>query len=186
MKDTHEMEMITLSRRKVTNYAVAGGAAVAIAVGAFLLGSSASDDATPAAAATPAGFGQMPPGTAGSPQMGVPPSGAMPQGGPPQGGIPQGSLPQGPMPQGGAPQLPSSVSGATKKKVERAVLADRDGKIERVDALPDGSYVAHLVTDDGEVYVTVSKDFKVTGTAASPFGGKVPPGAPAAGSGPRS
>jgi hypothetical protein len=53
-------------------------------------------------------------------------------------------------------------------------------------ALPDGSFVAHVITTDGELHVAVSKDYKVLGIqqggpppGAGPQGGAPPGSAPA-------
>jgi len=44
---------------------------------------------------------------------------------------------------------------------------------------PDGSYVAHVITSNGEYHVTVSRDFKVTGAQqGGPGQGGVDDGAP--------
>jgi hypothetical protein len=66
----------------------------------------------------------------------------------------------------GAPQAgPMQTVGDTvAAKVEKAALARYPGTVERVMALPDGSYLAHVFTSSGEVHVAVSKDFEVTGT----------------------
>ena len=80
-------------------------------------------------------------------------------------------------PPGHGPDRP--VSGATADKVKAAALAKYPGaKIERVDQLPDGTYVAHVIKPDGsELHVTVNKQFEVTGTAKPPMGFG-PPGRP--------
>jgi hypothetical protein len=54
------------------------------------------------------------------------------------------------------------------------VTAKFDGNIERIQQLPDGSYVAHVITSDGEVYVRVSKSFDVTGSQQRPQGPQGP------------
>lgn len=132
---------------RLAKFGAAGAAAVAIAVGAYALGSSGSDDASTTSAFPGGATGQVP---ALDGQQSVAPSGDVPA----SGGV-------------------TEVTGDTADKVEEAVLAERDGTVEGVDALPDGSYLAHLATDDGEVYVTVSSDFEVTGTVD--LGSQAPP-----------
>jgi hypothetical protein len=78
-------------------------------------------------------------------------------------------------PRGG---MGAQVTGDAAAKVEKAVAAKYDGTIERVQQLPDGSYLAHVMTNNGEVYVTVSKSFEVTGTQQAPQRGMPPGGAP--------
>jgi hypothetical protein len=86
-------------------------------------------------------------------------------------------------PQGGQapPGFGSRVTGAAASKIEKLVLARYPGTIEVVVQLPDGSYVAHDITDNGELHVGVSKDFKITGIDAGgpPRGAAPPQGAPA-------
>ncbi len=77
----------------------------------------------------------------------------------------------------------TEVTGDAAAKVEQAVAAKYDGTIERVQQLADGSYVAHVMTTGGEVYVTVSKSFEVTGTQQRPQHGMPPGGAPGSQSG---
>lgn len=127
--------------------------------------------ASGAAAALAAGAWLL--GTSGSsasttaPVQGAP---GMSQGGPPSGG-----------------QLPpglGDVTGATADKVAAAATEKYPGEVERVMQLPDGSYVAHVITSSGEVHVAVSKDFTVTGTEqGGPMGGGPGGAAPPAGSG---
>jgi hypothetical protein len=93
--------------------------------------------------------------------------------------------PPGQMPQGGAPPgspgFGSPVSGATAAKVKAAALAKYPGTVERVMALPNGGYVAHVFQKNGnEVHVHVNSQFQVTGIDSgapgpSPAGG-MPPG----------
>jgi hypothetical protein len=96
---------------------------------------------------------------------GAGPPGAMQRGangGPPPGG-----------PRGGTP-----VTAATAAKVEAAALAKYPGTVERIAAMPDGNYVAHVFRSGGtEVHVIVNKQFEVTGVATRPSGGGPPPGA---------
>jgi hypothetical protein len=84
-------------------------------------------------------------------------------------------------PQNGAngqapPGFGQPVTGAAADKVKAAVLARYKGTIERIDKLPDGSYLAHVITSNGEVHVAVSKDFKITGTAQGGRPGAGPQG----------
>jgi hypothetical protein len=124
-----------MSATKPMRYVAAGIAAVALAFGAYAVGNSNSGNGNSgvASASRPAAQGQAP-GNGRLPHNGQGPRGF------------------------GAP-----VSGATAQKVKAAALAKYKGTVERVIKLPDGSYVAHVVTSNGEYRVAVSKDFKVTG-----------------------
>ena len=148
--DRHRMA----STKNLPKIAAASGAAALLAAGAWVLGTSGSDASTTSASTT------APPGMA--------------QGGPPSQGQAGGQTPQG-------GQLPpgfgADVTGDTADKVAAAATAKYPGDVERVMQLPDGSYVAHVITSSGEVHVAVSKDFKVTGTEQ---GGPAPGGAPGA------
>ena len=135
---------------QVSRALAAGTAAAVIAIGAYVVGRSSSDSTTTASPA----FGAAPPAQqAGSQQQ---------------------------APQGAPPGLGQDVTGATADKVGKAALAKYPGTIERIAALPDGSYVAHVITSNGELHVLVSKDFKVTGTEQ---GGGPPPGVAPQGTG---
>jgi hypothetical protein len=68
------------------------------------------------------------------------------------------------------------VTGATADKVAKAATAKYPGNVERVEKLSDGSYLAHVITNNGEIYVSVSNSFKVTGTQQGPGGGLPPSG----------
>jgi hypothetical protein len=143
-------------------YVAAGVAAVALAFGAYAVGNSNSSNSSNgvanASGSAPAANGQQQ----------VPQNGQAPQGG------------QGPPGGFGTP-----VSGATAKKVEAAALAKYKGTVERVMKLDDGSYVAHVITSNGEYHVAVSKNFKVTGArqgGPGGGGGGVPGGAAPSGS----
>jgi hypothetical protein len=143
-----------MSASKPTRYVAAGVAAVALAFGAYAVGNAASGNGTSgvADAAGPAA------------QRQVPGNGQMPQG------------------RQGRPGFGTPVAGGTAKKVKAAALAKYDGTVERVMRLPDGSYVAHVITSNGEYHVAVSKDFKVTGAQQGGFGGRGPNGAAPSGS----
>jgi hypothetical protein len=152
MQETEEEPTGPVNRSRLITYGGAGAAAVVIAVGAFAIGRSGSDPESSvgvpvSAAGVPSAAAATVPSTAG-----VAPAG----------------LPDQRGPDGAPPGLSDQVTGTTEQKVEKAVLAERGGTIERVEALPDGSYIAHLITDQGEVYVAVSSDFQVTGTAQGP------------------
>ena len=83
---------------------------------------------------------------------------------------------------GGPPGFGRPVSGATAAKVKAAALARYPGTVERVMALPNGGYVAHVFRTGGsEVHVLVSSRFQVTGVDSGPPGGGPPAGAPPAG-----
>jgi hypothetical protein len=77
---------------------------------------------------------------------------------------------------GGGPGFGTPVTGATADKVAKAALAKHPGRIEHIAKLPDGSYVAHVITSKGELHVAVSKDFHVTGTQTGPRRGGAPAG----------
>jgi hypothetical protein len=143
--------------QKLAKGAAAVGAVGVLVFGAAAIGGANSSNTTPAAAK---GFGG-PPGQA-------------PGGTPPQ----QGQVPGG----GGAPPgMGAAVTGATADKVTKAATAKYPGQVERVMKLPDGSYVAHVITSSGELHVAVSAAFKVTGKSEG-FGGRggqMPPGASA-------
>ena len=96
--------------------------------------------------------------------------------GPP--GMAQGAPPQNGQAPQGARGFGSDISGTTAEKVAKAATASYPGQVERVMQLPDGSYVAHVITSSGEVHVAVSKDFQVTGTehGRPPMGGTPPSG----------
>lgn len=153
-----------MSSQNVPKFVAAGAVAAFLALGAYTLGHAGSSDATTTAAA------QGPPGmTAGAtaPQGSAPQSGTTQRNGTTQsdGTTPQdGTTPRdGTMPQGGPPGFGTDVTGATATKVAKAATARYSGQVERVMQLPDGSYVAHVITSNGEVHVHVSPAFKVLG-----------------------
>jgi hypothetical protein len=84
---------------------------------------------------------------------------------------------------GGGPGMGTAVTGATADKVEKAALASYPGTIERIEQLPDGSYVAHVIQSNGggEIHVLVDENFAVQGKESRPSGpppgGMMPPGA---------
>jgi hypothetical protein len=123
-------------------------AAVAIAWGAYSLGSSGSGNDS-------AGDGSVtPPAAAGQ----TPGAGQLPPAGRPPGGF------------------GTDITGAAAAKAAAAALARYHGTIERVVKLADGSYVVHVITAEGEVHVAVSKAFKITGSdQGGPGGQGVPP-----------
>jgi hypothetical protein len=149
-----------MTRDKLTKYMGAGAAAVVLAFGAYAIGSSGG---TPSGSATAA--------------QGGGPAAAQP-GQPPQ----SGQRPQG-APGGGRPGGGTEATGTEATKVKAAVTAKYPGTVERVLKLPDGSYLAHVISSSGEVHVLVSSDFKVTGVqqGGPPGGGG---GAPPAGAPP--
>jgi hypothetical protein len=141
-------------------YAAAGVAAVVLAVGAYAVGNASS--------------GNSANGTAGAaqPVMGGPLSGRPPRNGQPPAGF-------------GTP-----VTGAAADKVKAAALAKYPGTIQRIVKLGDGSYVAHVITSNGELRVAVSQQFKVTGAqqggpGPGRPGGVGPAGAAPPGAGPQ-
>ncbi|HEY3186097.1 MAG TPA: hypothetical protein VGJ70_01390, partial [Solirubrobacteraceae bacterium] len=86
---------------------------------------------------------------------------------------------QAPQP-GQAPQgFGTVVTGTTADKVKKAALTKYPGTLEGVMALPDGSFVAHVIRPSGELHVAVSKDFKVLGIEqGGPPPGAAPPSNP--------
>jgi len=142
-----------MSKHLTKTLVVATVAAAILAIGAHSIGNSKPGSGVGTAAAAQAG----PQGAGG----GQPPTGRA-------GGAPPG--------------MGSDVTGATADKVAKAALAKYPGTIERVVKLPDGSYVAHVITGQGEVHVALSASFQVTGTEQRPPGGP-PPGAIAQASG---
>jgi hypothetical protein len=96
--------------------------------------------------------------------------------------------------QGGAPGFGNEATGANADKAKKAALARYPGRVERVMALPDGGYVVHVITQDGngEVHVLLDENFNVKGTqqGGPPQGGMPPgggqPGAPPSGGQPPS
>jgi hypothetical protein len=134
--------------KKLISTSVAAAAAAVLAIGAYLLGSSQSDSS-----ANTANTGNLPARQGGRPFNGQPPGFR------------------------GGGGLGTDVTGDAAQKVEKAVAAKYDGQIERVQKLSDGSYVAHVITNNGEIYVTVSKSFELTGTQQGPRSGMPPGGA---------
>jgi hypothetical protein len=119
-----------MSSKNPLTYVAAGVAAVALAFGAYAIGSSNSSNS----------------GTADASQAGSASRNgqALANGRPPAG-------------------FGTKATGAAAAKVKAAVLARFKGTIEQIVKLPDGSYVAHVITSSGEYHVLVSKDFEVTG-----------------------
>ena len=129
-----------MTTNKTFQYVAAGVAAVAIAFGAYAAGNGGSGEASTDAANARAAA----PGT--TQQNGQPPT----DGQPPTGG----QMPPG---------FGTEVTGTAAAKVEAAALAQYDGTIERILQLPDGAYVAHVLTANGEYHVAVSEAFEVLG-----------------------
>jgi len=135
-----------VSRRssKLIKITTAAAAAAILAVGAYMIATSQTDTAS----GTQSASGQVPgsrPGQAGA-QSGAAPGRGM-----------------------GDP-----VTGAVAQKVAKAATARYPGDIERIEQMPDGTYVAHVVTGQGELHVTVSRSLRVLGTEQRPQG--APPG----------
>jgi hypothetical protein len=126
-------------------------AAVALAFGAWALGSSGSSGSGSATASNANGLQRG----------GAPPGGAL------RGGRP------------GGPGFGAAATGTAAAKAGKAATARYPGTVEGVLKLQDSSYVVHVITSSGEVHVAVSKDFAVTGTQRGPGG--PPPGAGGAG-----
>jgi hypothetical protein len=141
--------------KKLMNTSAAAAAAAVVAVGGYLIGNGQSDSGSSAASS----------GTPAAQQGGPAFNGQGPSGG-------QGRPGFGP---GGG--LGSPVSGDAAARVEKAVTAKYGGSVERVLKLSDGSYLAHVITSNGEVRVKVSKAFDIVGTQQGPAGGPRAPGA---------
>ena len=115
---------------------VAAGGAVAVAIGAFALGSSNSNnDASGTATAAQA------PAAGQAPQFGQ-------------------------VPQNWSPGTGTIITGAAADKAEAAALAaGYSGTPNRVLKLSDGSYAVHMFATSGPHHIFVNSDFKVTGAA---------------------
>ena len=155
-----------MSSNNPMKYVAAGVAAVVLAFGAYAVGSSSSCE-------TSSGTASASPGApAGAASGQVAGNGQRPQNG------------QAPQDGQAPPGFGTPVTGTAAAKVREAALAAHPGTVERVMKLADGSYVAHVITSSGELHVTVSKDYKVTGAEqGGPGAGGAAPGAPAAPSG---
>jgi hypothetical protein len=138
-----------LMSKKLMNTSAAAAAAAVLAIGAYLLGTGQSDST-----ASTAGAGNGAAQQGGHGFGGQPPSGAQ--------------RPPGFRPGGG---MGTDVTADVAQKVEEAVAAKYDGDIERVQQLDDGSYLAHLITNDAQIYVAVSKSFDVAGAHERPLRG---------------
>lgn len=134
--------------KKLINTGAAAAAAAVLVIGGYLVGNSSSDSS-----ASTANTGNA------SAQQGGPAFNGQPPGG--------GQSRPGFGPRGG---MGNEVTGGAAQKVQKAVAAKFDGNIERILQLPDGSYLAHVITSNGEVYVKVSKSFDVTGSQQRPQG----------------
>jgi hypothetical protein len=88
----------------------------------------------------------------------------------------------GQLPQNGQrpPGFGTPVAGAAAQKVKAAVLAKYQGTVARILRVPDGSYVALVLTSNGgEQRVAVSKDYQVTGAQqGGPRAGAATPSTP--------
>jgi len=69
------------------------------------------------------------------------------------------------------PPPPQDLTGDALTKVTSAVAAKYPGAtVERAGQLPDGTFVAHVVTAHGETYVTLDANFAIIGELADPGG----------------
>jgi hypothetical protein len=121
--------------RKITRSIAAGGAAIAVAIGAYAISDSSSTKPAAATAqvAPPAQSTQAPAGQA--PQNWTPGSGTI------------------------------ITGAEADKATAVAVAAYPDGTVNRVLQLSDGSYAVHRINVGSPHHIFVSKDFTVTGTA---------------------
>jgi hypothetical protein len=143
--------------RKLTRFAAAGAAAVAVAVGGYAIGHSNSSNAASGVPTHPAGqFG---------PRFGYAPG---QQTGQALGGR-TGQAPEqvtGRVPAGWQPGSGTIITGAAADKAKAAAVAEYPGgTVNRVLQLSDGSYAVHRIGVPAPHHVFVSKDFKVTGAA---------------------
>jgi hypothetical protein len=90
----------------------------------------------------------------------------------------RGTVPRAGQAPGATGQAPpgfgTPVAASVAKQVAAAATAKYPGTVERVMKLPDGSYVAHVITSSGERHVLVSKAFAVTGSQQGGPGGSTP------------
>jgi hypothetical protein len=132
--------------RKLTRFIAAGAAAVVVAIGAFAIVSSMSNNgmAASANAATLAQSSQ-----------------------PPRIGHPQSSPNQrvvGQIPKNWRPGAGTIITGAAANRAKAAARTRYPGgTINRVLKLSDGSYAVHMIKISWPHHVFVSKNFKVTG-----------------------
>jgi hypothetical protein len=119
--------------RKLTRFAAAGAAVVAIAIGGLAIGHSSSSN-----------------GSSGTTK-------------PAQAAAPDQAPQSGQVPQNWRPGTGTIITGAAADKVKAAALAKYSGTVNRVLKFSDGSYAAHMFATSGPHHVFVSKEFKVTG-----------------------
>jgi hypothetical protein len=125
-----------MSSRKLTRSITAGAAVIAIAIGAYAVGNSSSNNGASgtANAAPPAQSAQ-------APQVGQ-------------------------APQNWSPGTGTIITGAAADKAKAAAVAEYpEGTVNRVLQLSDGSYAVHRIATPAPHHIFVSKDFKVTGTS---------------------
>ena len=133
---------------KLTKFAAAGAATIAIAIGGVAIGNSSSANS--------------PSGSAHAAQV---------AGGPAHAAAP-GQRPQtthtalsGQLPKGWRPGDGTIVTGAAADQAKAVAVAKYPGTVNRVLKLSDGSYAVHLFATSGVHHVFVSTGFKITGTA---------------------
>jgi hypothetical protein len=134
-----------VSSRKLIRSIAAGAAAIAVAIGAYAIGNTSSNDSASgsANAAPRAQSGQAPSQTSQAPQAGQ-------------------------TPQNWRPGTGTIITGAAADKAKAAAVAKYpEGTVNRVLKLSDGSYAVHRIGPgtNGQHHIFVSKDFKVTGTS---------------------
>jgi hypothetical protein len=121
--------------RRLTRFIAAGGAALAVGIGAYAIGDSPSATGAAAPATVPA---------------------AAPSGQPSSGQAPQGW-------RAGSGTIVTGA--AANKATAAAVAEYPEGTVNRVLQLSDGSYAVHRIGISSAHHIFVSKDFKVTGTS---------------------
>ena len=141
--------------RKLTKSIAAGAAVIAVAIGAYGVGNSSSNNGESGTAnAAPSAQSDQAPRVGHRPQNGTPPA--------------QTDQPaQGAQtPQDWRPGTGTIITGAAADKAKAAAVAEHpEGTVNRVLKLSDGSYAVHRIGTTGQHHIFVSKDFKVTGTS---------------------
>jgi hypothetical protein len=151
--------VVSVFSRKLTRFAAAGAAAVAVAIGGVAITNSGSSNGT---------SGTPNVAQAAAPGQGPRSAHLLATHGARSGHIATGQAPtarSGQLPAGWRPGAGTLITGVAAEKAKAAALAEYSGTVNRVLQLSDGSYAVHLLGTSGPHHVFVSKDFKVTGTA---------------------
>jgi len=126
------------SRKSLTRSVAAGGAAIAVAIGAYAMAAYAIADArSPKPASTIAHVASP---------------------------APSNQAPDGQAPQNWRPGTGTIITGAAADKATGVAVASYPGgTVNRVLQLSDGSYAVHRIGTSSPHHIFVSTDFKVTG-----------------------